>query len=73
MHGQWSTALHDNLLFVLLLPLMVTSGGAGPAGVRPPTARRCYPGRCSLSIALLAVLFGVLRNLPFGSWLAPPA
>jgi hypothetical protein len=73
MHGQWSTALHDNLLFVLLLPLILIAwwrwAGRDPATDRAPL----LPRPMFLSIVLLAVLFGVLRNLPVGSWLAPPA
>lgn len=70
LHGQWAAALHDNLLFVLLLPLLVT------VWLRrdPATARAALlPRPAFISVVLLAALFGVLRNLPFGSWLAPPA
>jgi hypothetical protein len=73
LHGQWSTALHDNLLFVLLLPLLVTVWWR-QAGRDPATGRASLlPRPAFIGVVLLAVLFGVLRNLPFGSWLAPPA
>jgi hypothetical protein len=73
LHGQWTAALHDNLLFVLLLPLLV-AGWWRRGGRDPATDRAALPPRpVFISIVLLAALFGVLRNLPVGSWLAPPA
>lgn len=71
LHGQWTTALHDNLLFVLLLPLLLAAWWrwAGPTTDRA----RLLPRPAFAGLVLLAALFGVLRNLPIGSWLAPPA
>jgi len=71
LHGQWLTALQDNLLFVLLLPLVLTAwwrwAGRDPAADRAPL----LPRPVFVTVLLLAVVFGVLRNLPIGSWLAP--
>ena len=36
-------------------------------------AARLLPRSVLVPALLLAVIFGVLRNLPAGSWLAPPA
>ena len=73
LHGQWTIALHDNLLFVLLLPLLVILWLRRAA--RDPATDRgsLLPRPAFISVVLLAMLFGVLRNLPSGSWLAPPA
>ncbi len=73
LHGQWTTALHDNLLFVLLLP-MLAAVWLRRAGLDPATDRAALlPRPAFIAVVLLAALFGVLRNLPSGSWLAPPA
>ncbi|MEO9236781.1 MAG: DUF2752 domain-containing protein [Jatrophihabitantaceae bacterium] len=70
LHGQLGTALQDNLLFVLALPLLALAWWrwTSPAG-----ASRLLPRPVLASLLLLGVIFGVLRNLPVGSWLAPPA
>ncbi|HET6209850.1 MAG TPA: DUF2752 domain-containing protein [Jatrophihabitans sp.] len=73
LHGQWSTALHDNLLVLALAPLLLGAWWR-QAGRDPSTDRAgLLPRPVFGAVLVLAVLFGVLRNLPIGSWLAPPA
>jgi len=69
LHGRLGVALHDNVLFVLGLPLLVLLWSSW-AGLRGPVR---IPRPLGWTMLVLAVAFGVLRNLPVGSWLAPPA
>ncbi|MFF2039303.1 DUF2752 domain-containing protein [Kitasatospora sp. NPDC058170] len=73
-HGELSGALHDNAVAVLLFAVLavlwlrwlwaVVTGGPGP---------RIAPGaRRWVLIALLVLVFTVVRNLPVGAGLAPP-
>jgi hypothetical protein len=72
-NGDLLGAASANLLFVAMVPLLVTgwllwtrrawTGGAAPA--RPHAM--VWIGLATV----VMVLFAVLRNLPFGSWLAP--
>ena len=69
LHGQFGTALSDNALFVMGLPLLVLlwarrsmRGGTG----------RLLPRWLYVPALLIALAYGVVRNLPAGSWLAPP-
>jgi len=69
LHADLATALRDNGLVVLALPVLAWlwwhRRAAGPAARPLP--------RPVLWAALVAGLaFGVLRNLPAGHWLAPP-
>ena len=68
-------AASSNLVFVALVPLIVlwwvrwtarAWTGAAPTGV---AGRRA--GLAIAVFAVVLVVFGVLRNLPMGSWLAP--
>ncbi len=70
VHADLGTALRDNALFVALLPLLVLlwwRWWQAPSTVRP-LPRPLFWGAVALALA-----FGVLRNLPSGRWLAPPA
>jgi uncharacterized protein DUF2752 len=69
LHAQLGTALHDNALFVLGLPL-VALFWLSWAGYRGPLR---LPRRLGWALVVLVLGFSVLRNLPVGSWLAPPA
>jgi hypothetical protein len=69
LHGQFGTALADNALLVGALPLLVLlwawrtlHGGTG----------RLLPSWWYWPAVAIGLAFGVLRNLPAGSWLAPP-
>ena len=69
LHAHPNTALHDNALFVLGLPL-VALFWLSWAGYRGPIR---MPRRLGWALVVLVLGFSVLRNLPVGSWLAPPA
>ena len=69
LHGQFGVALHDNALLVLALPVLLLlwlrrTARGGTGRLVPPWL--FWPGLA------VAIAFGVLRNLPAGSWLAPP-
>ncbi len=68
LHGQFGTAVTDNALLVLALPLLAVlwlrralAGGTG----------RLVPVWLCWATVGIALGYGVLRNLPAGSWLAP--
>lgn len=83
--GDVAAAASSNLLLVLALPVVVLlwvrwtrrawSGlEEAPSGAVPSSAVAVSPRRAQVLVALfavVAVVFGVLRNLPGGSWLAP--
>jgi hypothetical protein len=73
LHGELGTALHDNLFLVAVLPLTLLAwwrwAGRGTAGDQRPL----LPRPVFRAVLALAIGFAVLRNLPIGSWLAPPA
>lgn len=70
LHGQFGTAVHDNVLFMVGLPVLLLlqlrrTAAGGTVRLAP-----AWLGWLALAVA---VAFGVLRNLPIGSWLAPPS
>jgi hypothetical protein len=73
LHAQPATALHDNALFVLALPVLALLWGrwlysaGSPAGSHRPLPRPVIWAGIVLVLA-----FGVVRNLPQAGWLAPP-
>jgi hypothetical protein len=78
--GDVAAAASSNLLLVLALPLVVllwarwTRRAWSDPDPAPSRAVAVSPRRAQLLVALfavVAVVFGVLRNLPAGSWLAP--
>jgi len=68
LHGRFDLALHDNALLVIGLPLWLALGLRW-AGVLPPGR---LPRQAVWTVAAVGLAFAVLRNLPAGSWLAPP-
>jgi hypothetical protein len=67
LHADPVTALHDNALFALTLPMLVVLfcwRRWRPAAAIPPALL--------WAALVVALAFGVLRNLGPGSWLAPP-
>ena len=70
LHGQLGVALHDNLLVVLGLPLVLLFWLRWRAA---EPGQPIVPRRVSVAVVGLALVFGVIRNLPIGGWLAPPA
>lgn len=73
-HGDLAAAASSNLLFVASIPLLVTmwirSIGQRWAGVYRPVPQWVTVTTASVVVTLM-VVFTVVRNLPFGSWLAP--
>jgi Protein of unknown function (DUF2752) len=69
LHGQFGTALGDNALFVMSLPLLVLLWGR--RSMRGGTGR-LLPRWLYVPALLIVLAYGVVRNLPAGSWLAPP-
>lgn len=72
VHGDLSTALHDNLLFVAVLPLVLLAWWRRAGHQQAAAGRALLPRPVFGAVLVLAVGFAVLRNLPAGSWLAPP-
>ncbi len=76
LHGHLLSALHDNALWTLSLPLLLYLG-ASQLWAR--AGRRGWPGDVTdkpwfwIGVAIVAAIFFVLRNLPWGpfTWLAP--
>src|SRR4249919_331115 len=63
--GQWSAAVHDNLLLVLLLPVVIVVWGrwlvaATTGGSYQPRVSR----RVGYALLAVAVVWMVLRNIP---------
>ncbi|MQS11793.1 DUF2752 domain-containing protein [Streptomyces kaniharaensis] len=73
-HGDLTGALHDNavavLLFAVLAVLWLRWGWAALTGGQGP--RISVGARRWALIALLVVVFTVVRNLPIGAGLVPP-
>jgi len=72
LHGSPSAALHANALVVLLIPVALLVYARWTRDRISP--RRSRGGICRGQLAVgmvLTVGFGVLRNLPAGSFLAP--
>ncbi len=70
-HLQWRVALHDNLLFVLALPLVALWWVDWLRRARAGRDRRALGAVGVGTLIVLAVAFTVLRNLPAASPLRP--
>jgi hypothetical protein len=72
LHGDVATALHDN---ALLLLLMVAGAGRGLwlawESYRGRTMGDFFPQHSLWVLLVVTVVFGVVRNLPWFSFLAP--
>ena len=74
-NGDVVAAASSNLVFVLMVPVLVFwwlrwTGRSWSGTVASATVSR-HSGRWIALAAVVMVAFGVLRNLPAGSWLAP--
>ena len=72
LHGNFMMALHENALYVVILAALALRGfwyGKQKA-CRQPTGLFISPAALWVFL-ILAVVFGVLRNLPAFSFLAP--
>jgi hypothetical protein len=70
LHADPATAMRNNVLFVLALPVLAGLWWRWRAPGRAPARPLPRPVWWAGVVAVLA--FGVLRNLPPGHWLAPP-
>lgn len=73
-HGDLAAAASSNLLLVVSIPVVVALWGRTVLDRWRGVVRRVDARRhVLLAVAFVAValLFAVVRNLPFGSWLAP--
>jgi Protein of unknown function (DUF2752) len=73
-NGDLAAAASSNLLFVASLPVLVlwwasTVRDRWQGRVRHVAARR--HGTLAVAFLAVALVFAVVRNLPFGAWLAP--
>ncbi|MEO6500303.1 MAG: DUF2752 domain-containing protein [Jatrophihabitantaceae bacterium] len=73
IHAQPTAALRDNALFVAALPLLALLWWRSVRSPVPRSATRPLPRPVFWAGIALVLAFGVLRNLPVGRWLAPPA
>lgn len=72
LHGQWIQALHENALFVLSLAALMGRGGwLVLRRLRGRTVSTFLPPNVLWAFLVAAILFTVLRNLPFFSFLSP--
>jgi hypothetical protein len=74
-NGDLAAAASSNLVFVLVLPLVVLGWARWTArawsGAEKPRASRQRAGVWIALATVVTLVFGVARNLPSGSWLAP--
>jgi hypothetical protein len=75
-NGDLAGAASSNLVFVVMAPLLVLwwlrwTGRAWTGAADGPTRGTKRTGTWIAVFVVVTVVFGVLRNLPFGSWLAP--
>jgi hypothetical protein len=72
LHGNWSTALRDNSLFVLGLAALALRGAWFAARqIRGRPAGEFFPVKLLWPLLFIAFVFTVLRNLPAFSFLSP--
>jgi hypothetical protein len=70
-HGEVAAALSLNLMVVVLVVLVAAEWARRVRGRLSDRPVRPLPGWSVLLVAGAFVLFGVVRNLPFGTSLAP--
>lgn len=72
LHGNVLLALKDNALFVTLAAVLaVWSARLAVRKLRCQPAALIMPSKILWWLLVLAMLFGVVRNLPGFAWLAP--
>lgn len=70
-HGQFTAALHDNALFVTALPVLLVWWLDWFLRARTGAGYRVPARAAGVALAGLAVVFAVVRNLPFAQALRP--
>jgi hypothetical protein len=68
---QLRTALHDNLLFVIALPLFAAWWLDWVRRTQAGQPRRAFGAVAVIAVVAVAVAFTVVRNLPFAAALRP--
>ena len=72
LHGDWRRALKDNALVMLTgVALLARAGWLGMARRRRRPVPSLIPTWSLIPWLVLALVFGVVRNLPMGAWLSP--
>jgi hypothetical protein len=72
LHGHWRQAWQDNALFlVTLAALAARAGWLGCLWARRRPMPSLIPTWALIPWMVLALVFGVVRNLPFGAFLSP--
>jgi len=72
LHGDFVTALQDNALLVIAIPVGLARGGW--FATRKPDERRAatfFPTRWVWPLMIITLVFTVLRNLPAFAFLSP--
>ena len=72
LHGRWQAAWRDNALFLVTMGALLARAGwlALNRARRRPVAS-LIPTRCLIPWLVVALIFGVVRNLPLGAFLSP--
>jgi hypothetical protein len=72
LHGRWLVALRDNALFLLTgVALALRAGYRGLDHLRHRPLRTWVPTSALIPWLVVALFFGVMRNLPMFSFLSP--
>jgi hypothetical protein len=72
LHGRWRQAWQDNALFLLtLVGLTARAGWLGWQWARRRPVPSLIPTWSLVPWLVLALVFGVVRNLPLGAFLSP--
>jgi hypothetical protein len=69
--GHIQSALHDNAMLVLALPVIAVLWAQWAARTRTGSARRRWPRGTTLAVITALAAFTVLRNLAIGTALHP--
>jgi hypothetical protein len=73
LHGRWQVALRDNILFVITGIAMASRlGWMGVQHLRQQRIMSLIPTWSLIPWLVIALVFGVLRNLPTFAFLSPP-
>jgi hypothetical protein len=72
LHGHWRQAWQDNALFLLTLAALTAwAGWLGWQWTRRRPVPSLLPTWSLIPWLVLALVFGVIRNLPLGAFLSP--